>query len=365
VKFLLRHDQKVALTVGEAEIARGELSSELMAVWRTALFVVEPSKFLEPWRSYVAETSDTAMWEALRLIDSEGVRLSPGQRATGVAVLGRRFVRAEFPMGGWSGDQNPWDASGAVVKQIKLLAADGLAEADAQLQRLENDATLLSYRDVIRHERAQLKKRQRDSSFVFASPEQVADALGNRTPATPSDLLAFVVDHFVSLSRQIARTQRERYRAYWNESGYNLVRPKREEVCSGLLAEDLQNRVQAHHLIVTVEQHMVSDKECDLMVLQGIERLLPIEVKHHYHKALWTAWQTQLDRLYTRESGAGGLGIYLVLWSGEAKGRRMPKLPKGIKRPSNAIELAGALESLIPEEDRYRLRIVVVDIAAP
>jgi len=65
-----------------------------------------------------------------------------------------------------------------------------------------------------------------------------------------------------------------------------LIKPKREEVCSGLLAEDLQNRVKAHGLIVTVEHHMVEDKECDIMVLQGTERLLPIEVKHHYNPDL-------------------------------------------------------------------------------
>ena len=62
---------------------------------------------------------------------------------------------------------------------------------------------------------------------------------------------------------------------------------------------------------------MIADKECDLVVLQGTERLLPIEFKHHYHAELWTAWHTQLDRLYTRDAKAGGLGIYLVLWSGE------------------------------------------------
>ena len=69
------------------------------------------------------------------------------------------------------------------------------------------------------------------------------------------------------------------------------------------------------------------------MVLQGIERLLPIEVKHHYHPELWSAWRTQLDRLYTRDAKAGGLGVYCVLWSGEAKGRMMQKLPTGMIRP--------------------------------
>ena len=216
---------------------------------------------------------------------------------------------------------------------------------------------------MIRHYRAQHKKQQRESSFTFASPEQAAEALRNRAPATSNDLLAFIVDHFGALTHELTRTQRERYRAYWNESGLKLIEPKHEEVCSGLLAEDLQNRVQAQGLIVTVEHHMIADKECDLVVLQGIERLLPIEVKHHYHAELWTAWHTQLDRLYTRDAKAGGLGIYLVLWSGEAKGRRMPKLPNGLNRPASAAELRSVLESLIPEEDRHRLRVVVVDIS--
>lgn len=110
---------------------------------------------------------------------------------------------------------------------------------------------------------------------------------------------------------------------------------------------------------------MVADKECDLMVLQGTERLLPIEVKHHYHAKLWTAWHTQLDRLYTRDAKAGGLGIYLVLWSREAKERMMPKLPIGINRPTSPSDLKNALESLIPDVDRHRLRVVVVDISAP
>ena len=112
---------------------------------------------------------------------------------------------------------------------------------------------------------------------------------------------------------------------------------------------------------------MIADKECDLVVQQGTERLLPIEAKHHFNVDLWTAWCTQLDRLYTRDAKAGGLGIYLVFWSGEAVGRKMPKLPDSLKRsrPRNADEIRVALESLIPEMDRHRLRVVIVDHCCP
>ncbi|VEN74390.1 hypothetical protein EPICR_30327 [Candidatus Desulfarcum epimagneticum] len=244
------------------------------------------------------------------------------------------------------------------------MAADGSADAGEQLKKLEHNATLKSYHDLIRHERVQYENRRRESEFIFASPCEIAEALQDGPPATPNDLLAFVYDHLNILGRKLARTQTGRYQAYWNQDGHDLIQPKDEPICSGLLAEDLQNRINSQGLIVTVEHHMVSAKKCDLVVLQGTDRLLPIEVKHHFNSGLWTAWRDQLDKLYTRDAKAGGLGIYLVLWSGEAK-KRMPKLPNRIERPANAIELNKALESLIPQKDRRRLRVVVVDISPP
>jgi hypothetical protein len=329
--------------------------------------MIDPTKYLNPWRILVSG-SDPALWQVIEVIArgmKGGFSLTSAQRTDIVTTIGHRFANIRYPDGSSDGSQNPWDAAGFVANQIRLLGAIGSLEADTHLERLENDNGLASYRDLIRHVRAQHQKQQREHSFTFASAEQIAEAIANRAPATPSDLLAFIVDHLNALSHELARTQRERYRAYWNEAGRKLVNPKHEEVCSGLLADDLQNRVKGQNLIVTVEHHMIANKECDLMVLQGIERLLPIEVKHHYHPELWSAWRTQLDRLYTRDAKAGGLGVYCILWSGEAKGRMMPKLPTGMIRPIGAAELKSALESLIPEIDRYRLRVVVVDISEP
>jgi len=370
VSVLLFHDRQAALEIGETELSRNELSAEVRVIWSTALFAIDPNKYLNPWRTLVSE-SDEALWQVIDVIGGSrhgtrgAISLTEAQRTELVRTVGQRFINVGHPSGGWNGSQNPWDASEFVANQIKLLSVDGSPDTDGQLEQLENDRGLASYRDLIRHQRAQYQKRQRESGFAFASPEQVAEAIANRAPANPSDLLAFIVDHLNALSRELAGTQKERYHAYWNESRRHLIHPKREPVCSKMLAEDLQNRIRNHILIVTVEHLMIADKECDVVVLQGTERLLPIEVKHHYNAKLWTAWRTQLDRLYTRDAKAGGLGIYIVLWSGEANGRRMPKLPKAIKRPTSPSELKSALESLIPEIDRHRLCVVVVDISAP
>lgn len=368
---LLHHDHLTALAIGETELPRNELSQEVRTIWSTALFVIDSSKYLDQWRTLISKEKESVLWEAILVIRGErhtkreSINLTATQRAEVIRSLGHRFPLVGRLSQGW-GDRNPYDASEFISDQISMLAADSSLDTGVRLESLENEADLESYHDLIRHQRAQYEKQQRESSFVFANPERVAKVLSNGAPATPNDLLAFIVDHLHALARDMCQTPTEKYRAYWNEDGRSLLEPKREEVCSGFLAEDLQTRVHAHGLIVTVEHHMVADKECDLMVLQGADRLLPIEVKHHYHQNLWTAWHTQLDRLYTRDAKTGGLGIYLVLWSGETKGRKMPKLPDGIKqRPKAAIDLCTAIQTLVPEGDRHRLRIVVVDIYGP
>lgn len=367
VSVLLLHDRQAILEIGETELARDALSAEVRVIWSTALFVIDPNKYLNPWKTLVSG-SDPALWQVIEVIAHRtrgAICLTLAQRTEIIATVGQRFANITHPINSSHGSQNPWDAAAFVANQIKLLAADGSPDTDVQLERLENDVGLASYRDLIRHQRAQYQKQQRESTFTFASPEEVAQAIANRAPATPGDLLAYIVDHLISLSHELGRTQKERHRAYWNQSGRSLVKPKHEEDCSGLLAHDLENRIKSHNLIVAVEHHMIAEKECDLVVLQGSERLLPVEIKHHYNADLWTAWRTQLDGLYTRDAKAGGLGIYLVIWSGEATRRRMPRRPKGINRPTNPFELKHALESLIPEIDHHRLRVVVLDISAP
>ena len=61
VSVLLLHDQQAALAIGETELARNKLSVEVRTIWSTALFVVDPSKYLEPWRGLNVGTRCGAM----------------------------------------------------------------------------------------------------------------------------------------------------------------------------------------------------------------------------------------------------------------------------------------------------------------
>ena len=110
---------------------------------------------------------------------------------------------------------------------------------------------------------------------------------------------------------------------------------------------------------------MAADKRADIVLYHGSDLKLPIEVKRHNHKDLWTACENQLDRLYAHDPHAAGLGIYLVFWFGEDCGGRVPPPPQGVTRPDSATALGHALRSCIPEDKAYCLDVIVLDVTPP
>ena len=183
---LLTHDQGSVISIGVTELARDELSTEVRIIWSTALFVVDPINYFEPWKNLMSVT-DTPIWEAIKVITSDdremrkAVSLTPEQRMEIVRFVGCRSPYVGYPIGASSGNRNSWNVADFVVKQIRQLAAESSPSIDAHLKSLEDDGGLTSYRDEIRHQRAQYVKQQRESSFTFASPEDVARAITEPT----------------------------------------------------------------------------------------------------------------------------------------------------------------------------------------
>jgi len=71
------------------------------------------------------------------------------------------------------------------------------------------------------------------------------------------------------------------------------------------------------------EGHLAADKRADIQCSIG-QLMLLIEVKGQWHKELWTAAETQHDRLYAPDWRADRCGVYLALWFGRgmSKGKR-------------------------------------------
>ena len=103
------------------------------------------------------------------------------------------------------------------------------------------------------------------------------------------------------------------------------------------------------------------DKRSDIKVLYRNTLNLPIEIKRHYHRNVWTAPQEQLKKLYAQDPGAGGRGIYFVIWFGTADGRQVPRPPNGSPRPATASEMENALYRSLPERDRIMIDIMVLN----
>ena len=110
---------------------------------------------------------------------------------------------------------------------------------------------------------------------------------------------------------------------------------------------------------------MAADKRTDIALYSGVDLKLPIEVKRHTNKDLWTACENQLQRLYTRDPHASGFGIYLVFWYGEELGGHLPSPPRGSIRPDNAKALEEALRLLIPSDKTHCLDVIVLDVTPP
>jgi hypothetical protein len=92
----------------------------------------------------------------------------------------------------------------------------------------------------------------------------------------------------------------------------------------------------------------------------GSKLYLPVEVKKEDNAGVWTAWRTQLDRLYTINPDAQGYGLYVVLWFGISP-KPMPN--REGPRPQSAKEMEERIRGRIPAADRYRLPVLVLDLS--
>jgi hypothetical protein len=109
-----------------------------------------------------------------------------------------------------------------------------------------------------------------------------------------------------------------------------------------------------------IEGHYARDNRADLKIVYRSMNL-PVEMKRHYHRDVWTAPKKQLKQKYSIDPGAGGFGIYLVFWFGEAERRRLPTPPGGRVRPTTAHEMEQALREVYSGEEWRDLEFICID----
>lgn len=150
---------------------------------------------------------------------------------------------------------------------------------------------------------------------------------------------------------------------FWRDPVNGQRVPRVENECRDRLFGLLRPMLQAQSVVLNKESVHAGDTRADLraeIAVDGRLRVVPIEINGEHHGQVWSAWHDQLDGRYATHPDAEGIGIYLVLWFGY-----LPKArTRGDATPSSASEMESRLHALIPEADRVKLNVRVLDLSA-
>lgn len=244
---------------------------------------------------------------------------------------------------------------------INALSAQVVAEAGAALMRLRKEPALASWHPTIAYALFEHLRLARAAHYTHPSPLATMRTLTSSIPANVRDLQALVVAHLRGLEQYI-RGEADTALLYFRRDDGRT--PRVENECRDRLLTLLRGRLDRLQVSLEKEHAKAFDARSDLAAvawIAGQRTLVPVEIKLEHHRQLWTACSDQLDRLYTIDPAAKGMGIYLVLWFGVTPRSRPPKHEK----PSSAAQLEGWLVERVPESDRDRLAVVVLDLSLP
>lgn len=250
---------------------------------------------------------------------------------------------------------------------ITGLAESTDAAAGEALRRLRVNAHTMRWRHVLDAALAAHTRAAREAGFRHASAASVVQTLNSKEPANVADLAALTVDHLRQLGKELRHRDCNEIGMFWRDPPSSRSAPSKprtpqvENICRDRLMPVLRERLQKVSVHLEKEASAAQDTRADLRVSAIINTrrvLVPIEIKKEDHKFIWTAWRDQLDTRYTNDPATHGYGIYLVLWFGYA-----PKSSPEGARPQSAKDLERLLRERIPEADRHRLQVVVLDLS--
>ncbi len=295
-------------------------------IWISAAFLLDFDNSLELLTSYAEEKKDH-LWLLREMSNPEREiyegwpKLSSEQRHFLITKFGSLWPPADPPSGGWSGDQNPWDASQFIQGQIADLAADLSDQAEVLLRGLINADALDGYQNHIKHVYAQQTRRRAEANKVLMPISGVRNILLRGEPTTHDDLQALLIDELEALQEHIRNGTTNDVLPYWDGDT-----PHNENYCRDRITSAINPYLERYNVRAHTEGTMPNSKRCDLLNTHGLMNL-PIEIKGQWHGEVWSAAAEQLHN-YTREYHSDGRGIYLVLWFGYL-GPKHPKNPHG------------------------------------
>ena len=339
-------------------------NSEEEMYWRSIQFLVDfdsASSFITD----IAVSKPDWLWTVSDSFSTEygsetrSIPLSIAQLKWIASTFRTLWPHSERPGGVTSGSTNPWDATNLLlwsIKQISKSASDAAAEALFELRDMPLDGYTIHIQAAI----AAQHRTKMEAKFKSPQISEFKAVLDDGPPQSVADVQAVVLDKFDVLKARLRGDALDRVDAYYREDGT----PKEENECRTQMLihlETLPFNIQA-----PIEVAMPRGKRSDAAFVFG-QFAIPLEAKGQWHKDVWTAAKTQLDRFYSIEHKSASKGIYVVFWFGEAvpKSRKLKAPPDKALKPASSEEMELALRALIPQERRDDIAVVVLDLTRP
>lgn len=364
VQLLLTRTDKADLNelIAERIGALDTLEDDCRALWIAAAFCLAPSA-LEALSQPTSLISKELIWPIKEIVlpdrtERAGLALPVERYAAIVETFAHDWPMVGYPVGGWSGSQNPWDASAFVQYAINAIAADQSAAGTEALERLAQALSSTGYYNHLKHVAHEQRRNRRDKEYPIQTVDAVKSILANSAPKTVADLKLVMLDQISDIQKYIRDADTDGCEVFWSSG-----RPKIENTCRDRLIDLLRPRLGGG-IELFPELPMPDRKRVDIyasILGQG----LPMEIKGQWHSEVWNASRTQLDERYCRDWRTDGHGIYLVIWFGNVPGKNLTKRSDGGALPSDPNQLREQLLHSLSDGERARIDVVVLDVSKP
>ena len=263
------------------------------------------------------------------------------------------------PTGVMVGITNPWNATEFIEWAIYQIGKDPSKEASLALAELR-DMPDDGYTDHILSAIAQNDRVQVETNFRSPSLAEIKAVLKEESPKTSADVQAIALEKLSVLQEKLRGDSLNPVNNFYDDQG----KPRTEGECRDqmmIAIGDLPFGIR-----FSAEVSMPQGRRSDGVFAYG-EIEVPLEIKGQWHKDVWTAANSQLDRYYCVSHRSASKGIYVVFWFGNnvPNGKRLKLPPDGRKRPRSTEEMRISLQSLIPSSRRSDIEIVVMDVTRP
>ena len=260
------------------------------------------------------------------------------------------------PDGVIKGITNPWDATEILERSIYQIAKEPSDKAALALSELRD----MSHDDYTNHILSAIAQNRRARIEVkFESPtiNQIKAVLTDGKPESASDVQSIVLENLSELQSRLRGDSLNPVNNFYSDEGI----PRDENECRDQMLIAMGNL--PYQIQSPTEFNMPQGRRSDVAFTFG-EVEIPLEAKGQWHKDVWTAATTQLDRYYCKTSKSTSKGIYVVFWFGNdvPKEKKLKAPAKGGQRPESPEDMRIALQALIPLKRKSDIEIVVLDV---